>query len=685
MMKALLRTVAVLLLVGGLFAQEKRPLTVDDQLDMVRVGGGIISPDGEWVLYSRSELDWKKNKRKTTWHKVAAAGGPAVQFIGEAGASGIQFSPQGTYLAFLRSAGEEKDKKNQIFLMRSDGGEAVQLTKHETAVRNFRWTEDEKRIFFSADKARSKEEEKERKDGYDAIFVDEGPSGQSQGQWRHLWVIDLEERKETPLVEDDRIISDFDVSPDGARVVFISRTENRRNQRNLAEIHLLDVESKEIRRLTENQAPENGVEWAPDGKTIAYMASDDEKWELRNSKIWLLDPENGRQRMVSGEFEGNIRGVTWSRDGSSILFNGLQKTDTNLYRLDANSGEVTQLTDVTGSLGVSSFSRDRSRYVYSFSDFETPPDLWVGHSDGSDSQRLTEANPWIEKEIALASGRVIRWKSYDGLEIEGLFFLPADYQEGARIPLLLHIHGGPAGVFTNSFDTRAHMYAGLGFAQLSPNVRGSSGYSDALLRGNMRDIGGGDYQDLMTGVDYVIDQGWADPDKLGVRGWSYGGILGGWTITQTDRFKAASIGAMVSDWTSEYGPGFNHDVRLWYIGGTPWENPEEWRQKSPLTHVANVTTPTLIIHGMNDTTDTEPQSMMFFAALKDQGKTVRYLRFPREPHGFREPRHIRTRDVEEIRWMMKYVLSEEWKPWERKKAETEEGEKDAAEMPPSRP
>jgi dipeptidyl aminopeptidase/acylaminoacyl peptidase len=205
-------------------------------------------------------------------------------------------------------------------------------------------------------------------------------------------------------------------------------------------------------------------------------------------------------------------------------------------------------------------------------------------------------------------------------------------------------------------------------------VRGSSGYGDTFLQGNFRDIGGGDYQDLMTGVNHVVEAGYADPAQLGIRGWSYGGILGGWTITQTDRFKGASLGAMVSDWTSEYAPGFNHDVHLWYIGDTPWENPEAWRQMSALTHVANVTTPTLLLHGINDRTDTEPQSMMFFTAIRDQGKTARYIKFPREPHGFREPRHQRIRDTEEIRWIQKYVRGIEWMPWERPKKDEKKPE-----------
>jgi dipeptidyl aminopeptidase/acylaminoacyl peptidase len=283
--------------------------------------------------------------------------------------------------------------------------------------------------------------------------------------------------------------------------------------------------------------------------------------------------------------------------------------------------------------------------------------------------RLTDANPGFADTFALADMRVVRWRSTDGTEIEGLLHLPIGYVDGARVPLVLNIHGGPAGSWRNSFRASYHIYAGLGYASLSPNVR-SSGYTDRLREGNTvargDGIGMGDYQDLMTGVDALIEQGIADADRLALRGWSYGGILGGWTITQTDRFKAASIGAGVYDWTSEYGPGFNNDVRLWHIGGTPWDNPEGYRRQSALTHVANVTTPTLLLHGMEDTTDTEQQSMMFFTALKDIGKApARYIKFPREPHGFREPRHQRTRDIEEIRWMQKHVLGEDWTPWVR--------------------
>ena len=640
--------------------QERRAMTTDDGLDMVQVGGAMISPDGSWVLFSKSELNWEENERETTWWRVSTEGGEPYRYIGDDGGGNFQFSPDGGRLAFTRSV----DDESQLFLLPTTGGEAVQLSEHETSIGSYAWSEDGSKIIFVATEPRTEEEEEAREAGYDAIFVDEGPNGQQSGNWNNLWLIEVESGAERRLTDTDHRIGSFSVAPNGDRILFTSRIENRRNQQNLSEIQLLEVEAGTIRRLTDNSAPEGRLSWAPDGRSFAYTARTDGEWELLLDKIWVMDPDGGGRRIVSGAFDGNIGNFVWAPDASAILFSGLHGTNNNLYRINLGSDSVEQITSSVGSLAPSSFSRDRVKMAYVFQDFDTPADIWVGPTDGTGAVQLTDVNPTIIDELVLGQGEVIRWESRDGTEIEGILMLPAEYQSG-MLPLLLHIHGGPAGVFRNSFSASNHVWAGLGYAQLFPNVRGSSGYDDDLLRGNLRDIGSGDYEDLMTGVDELISRGIADPDKLGLRGWSYGGILGGWTITQTDRFKGASVGAMVSDWTSEYGPGFNHDVRLWYIGGTPWDNTDEWRERSALTHVANVTTPTLVLHGINDRTDTEPQSMMFFQALKDQGKITRYIRFPREPHGFQEPRHQRTRDVEEIRWIQKYVRNIEWTPWER--------------------
>jgi len=670
MLRSLLSAALFVSLAMPLAAQDaqRRAMTTDDGLNMVSVSGAQMSPDGQWVFYSKSELDWKENKRKSTYHMVPTSGGEAFQYIGEAGGSSFQFSPDGKYLSFKRSV----DDHQQIFLMRTTGGEAVPVTKHENSVGSYKWGLDSKTIYFVASEPRTKEEEKERKDGYDAVVVDEGPNGQQEGNWSNLWQFTVDTKEEARITKEDFRIGGFDVSPDGRRIIFTARHENRRNQGHLSEIYLYNVEDSTKIQLTDNNAPEGGLQWSPDGSQFMYTAVSDADYELRQAKIWLMDPDTRQHRLLSGDYQGSISNPVWTSDGRRMLFTGRQRTNANLFELNVSNGFVRQITHVEGSLSVSSYSKDRSRMVYSFQDFDTPTDLYVSSTERHEPTRLTHANPGIETDIILARGQVVKWKSRDGTEIEGVLFLPDGYEPGSRSPLLLHVHGGPAGAFTNRFRSSNHVWAGLGYAQLQPNVRGSSGYTDELLRGNMNDLGGGDYWDLMTGVDYVIEQGYVDPDRMGIRGWSYGGILGGWTITQTNRFKGASLGAMVSDWTSEYAPGFNYDVRLWYIGGTPWENPEAYRQMSPLTHVANVETPTLLLHGINDRTDTEPQSMMFFVALKDQDKTTRYIKFPREPHGFREPRHQRTRDIEEIKWIQKYVLGIDWTPWEREEEKKEE-------------
>jgi len=649
---------------------EKKPFTVDDAVNMVSVSNPLISPDGKWILFSKDELKWKDNKRERYLWLVSADGGEAFKYTNTEGDSSPRWSPDGKHLAFLRG----KEEKRQVWMMRTSGGEATQITKHKGAVSSFRWSADSQNIIFLADDIKSKEEKEKIKQGDDVVYVYEGPDGQSRrGNWSNLWHFSLKSKKEKQITKEKMMVDGYDISPDNKGVVYVYRTEDSRNTSDLSEMAMVTIEDGKITKLTNNSAPEGNPLWAPDGKKIAYSAPDDKTWKLASSKIWIMDVKTNKYRLASGKFGGDIRGYRWSPDGKSIVFNGSDRTKSNIFRLDVNSGKVEQLTKKQGSLRFSSLSADRKKAACVYSDNQTPPDVWTVELSPFKENKLTSANPWI-KDRTLASMKVIQWKSKDGLPVEGLLHLPPDYKSGKKMPLILNIHGGPAGVFTNRFSSSYHIWASLGYASLSPNVRGSSAYGDEFLRGNTKDIGGGDYWDLMTGVDEVIKRGIADPDKMGVRGWSYGGILGGWALTKTDRFKAASLGAMVSDWISEYGMGFSFDVRLWYIGGTPWDNPQGYREMSSLTHIENVKTPVILFHGERDTTCTIGQSMNYFTYLHEMGKIVRFLRFPREPHGFREPHHQRIRMVEEIAWMQKYIHGIDWKS-ERPKEKKEEEEK----------
>ena len=650
----------------------RRAMTVDDVLNMTGVSDPEISPDGKWIVFTRSDLDWKKNRRQAHLWIASTENGRPFQFTSEDGDSSPRWAPDSKNLAFLRGRSEPQgsmqtqagsdtagSEGRQIWRINIEGGEAVKLSAHKGGIQTFRWSVDGKLIFFLSKQARTDDDTRKIKGGDDAIYVDEDSNGQWRDQWSELWVLDPSSAKERKISKDKLIISSFDPSPDGSRVAIVARRENTRNGIDLSEVYLMDSGTGALTRLTNNLAPESDVQWAPDGKRLAYLAPDDKKWELASSKIWTIDPENKTYTNASGQFPGTIGYYCWARDSRHIIFGAQEGTSRKIYQLDLSNGGIRRLTGQPGVFALSSLNAERTLAAGIYSTPAQPPEVWVSDLSGRE-KRLTGFNLGAA-ELALASVQVTNWKSKDGPVIEGILYLPADRKPGSRLPLIVSVHGGPAGSFTYGFSGIDHVYAALGYAVLCPNVRGSSGYGDALLRANMHDLGGGDYRDLMSGVDSLIETGIADPDKIGIRGWSYGGILGGWAITQTNRFKAASLGAMVANWAVEYSTAFNFDVRLWYIGDSPWNNPEGYRRESPYSFVQNVTTPTLILHGEQDTTDPISESMMFYQALKERGVTVRFIRFPREPHGFREPHHQRIRDVEEIAWMQKYVRGIEWK------------------------
>lgn len=479
--------------------------------------------------------------------------------------------------------------------------------------------------------------------------------------------IDIGTRETEKLIHEKVRIGDFTVSHDESQIVYTGRFENRRNQQYMSEIYLLAIGDSTATQLTDNEVPEGSLTWMPDNQHIVYSASSDDEWELRQSKLWLMDAGDKSYEKISDAFDGDINNYEVSADGETIFFTGAVRTNSNLYSLDLESGSVTRHTDYEGSLRVIDYTKDQSRLLIRKENVTTPPDLYTAFTEQPEEMiRITDLNSSMRDSLKLGNYETVTWNSYDGMEIEGLYYKPQNHQYDGSAPFLLHIHGGPAGVFSNRFSPRYHVWAGLGYVQLAPNVRGSTAYGDELLRGNMNDIGDGDYEDLMSGVDMLIELESIDDEKMAVRGWSYGGILGGSTITKTDRFKAASLGAGVYDWTSEYAMGFNHDVRLWYIGGEPWTNPDEYRSRSAAMNAEDVSTPTLFIHGERDRVDTPQQSMIFFTYLKDIGNVdTQYLFLKREGHGIREPRNQRTRDVEEIKWIQKYTIGEEWEPWKR--------------------
>lgn len=673
-MRHLFRPLALaitLLVVASASAQDRRAPSIDDLLNLVQVSGAELSPDGTQVIYAKSELKkWSDNKRVSSIWIANADGTDHRPLLGSDKDRSPAWSPDGRHVAFLSTRDQAENARDaagaQLWLLRmSGGGEATKLSDLKSAVRSFKWSDDSSRIFFTAEEAQTDAQKEARKNGDDAIYVDEGPNGQGRNTYSNAWVITIADKEARQLTTGDRVVTDFAPSPDATRLAYIARPTNRRNFQNLADVYVLDIAAAKTTRLTDNEAPEARVAWSRDGGLVSYLAPSAKAWELAQEKLFVQPPAGGTPKNLSASFAGDIGQYYWHPSGKTIVMSATVRGRAGIQELDVMTGRVKPIVTGDMSVSMSSAARDLARVAGTRSAPSEPGEIAVVNVAAARVAAITDANPWF-KQIETAQMRPMTWKSKDGLDVEGLLWLPASHKSGQKLPFILSIHGGPAGVWGTSFRGINHVLTSLGWAVLEPNVRGSTSYGDALLRGNTKDIGGGDYHDAMTGVDAVIAQGIADPNQMAVKGWSYGGILGGWTITQTGRFKAASLGAMVSDWSSEYAMGFNHDVRLWYISGTPWENPEAYRRQSAYTHIAKVTTPTLLLHGEQDDTDTIGQSMIFYQGLKDRGVPARFIRFPREPHGFREPHHIRIRDAEEISWLMKYARGIEWKAPERK-------------------
>ena len=365
-MRAAALSLALLALAAPATAQTDR-FTVDHAIDMVSVGSPQISPDGQRVLFTRSELDWEDNERDSRLWIAAADGSDARPFTSEEGDGAARWSPDGRWVAFTRSARPEDEggpggEGRQIWLIRTDGGEARQLTRHATSVRRFEWAPDSRALVFLAEDTVPKDVRDARKDGDDAVFVNEGPNGQDRGSYSNLWrvAVSFDSAGARPVTTGDRLIGDFALSPDGARVAFAFRTENHRNDQHRSEIAVVSVTGGEPRVLTANEAPESGLRWTPDGRAILFTAPSLESWELDQGNRYLLDPESGAVREIMAGSALDIRDEAFTPDGRWLDFVALERTVASFYRLDMRNGRVRRMSSWDGTVGSASWSADHS-------------------------------------------------------------------------------------------------------------------------------------------------------------------------------------------------------------------------------------------------------------------------------------------------------------------------------------
>ena len=636
-----------------------RRLSLDDIFAIERVTDARISPDGARVAFVVTR-EFTEGE-----HAIPASGVWIVPFDGQEPArpfttsihadSSPRWSPDGKSLAFLSD--REKADTLQVYVMPTDGGEARKLTSAKAGVSELAWSPDGARIAYLAADAKTEDEEKREKERDDAIHVDR------DYKFTRLWVIDVAGGEARALTPPEYQVRGFAWRHDGWAVV-TSPTPKEDDASVAWQVRLVS-EDGGVQTLWQDKYPVAPIVSSPDGQTIAWghsgivgKESADEVWVARAGEA---------PRLAASDYSGGIAGIDLTPDGRALLLIGVEGTRTVVGQLDLRSGQVETLlagrtldAGFTGVMKVS-VSADGRRMACVLEDVDQPAEVFVWEQ-GGEPRQVSAFNRHLA-EVSLGRGETVEWSAPDGLRIEGVLLYPPDYQEGKRYPLIAHIHGGPTWYWLMRFLGGWHDWgqwlASQGYAVLLPNPRGSAGRGREFALAAQRDWGHADFGDVLSGVDAMIERGIADPDRLGIGGWSYGGYMTAWAIGQTNRFKAAIVGAGVSDLISMQAS----DIPTWLptsmMLAPSYVEPEVYLRSSPITYVANAKTPTLILHGGSDERVPPGQGRELYSALQALGTPTEMVVYPREPHIFQERNHQRDLLTRVAAWFDRWVKGEQ--------------------------
>jgi dipeptidyl aminopeptidase/acylaminoacyl peptidase len=591
-------------------------------------------------------------------------GGEAHRITDERrGVSNFAFSKDGKWLVY-RSGRADEEQLYALPVAGIDSAKPVQLTRQYAGVGLWRISPDSKRIYFiTADTLDKDEKLRLEKKFSVAIRNMERPLSS-------LWVLDLDGRKATRLTRDSTIsVTNFGISNDGKWVGFRGASANRYHrfiteESEYGDDFLLETATGNVERLTRNdEIGESNVSFSPDSRWIAFSASDDmTHFNFKNNRVYLrrVDDRGGQWRKLGSNFDGDVSVDFWSPEGKTIYFTtGVRATD-ELLALDVASGAVRQVTNEKASINVDR-DEDSGVIVVTYSDPKTTPTLFTASLDQIGNRRswrpLTDANPQV-RNFALGDEEEVTWKSTDGKMASGVLVKPVGYQPGRRYPLIVAIHGGPASADVLRFNGgyNSEVYSGAGYAVLRPNYRGSTNYGEAHKTDIVNNYFQKGYEDIMTGVDYLIAQGIVDSAKMGVLGWSAGGHWSNWILTHTNRFKAISTGAGVANWISMYAQSDVQRNRQFYLGDKlPYDNFDAYWNQSPIKYIKNAKTPTMIHVVQGDPRVPRPQSEELHMALKQLGVPTEFYVYPGDTHGIPDPRNQFLKATAEMAWMDYWV------------------------------
>jgi dipeptidyl aminopeptidase/acylaminoacyl peptidase len=644
-------------------ADALRHLQIDDYFALKSVGSPHVSPDGAWVAYTVRTKDLENDRSETRLWMVPTAGGEPMPMTAKGSSIwSPSWSPDGKYLTFMASS---RGQGSQVFTLDLRGGERVQITSIKEGVEGYEWSPDGKRLVL--------------------LIRDQKPSQKAPGPWvidrlkfkedyvgylnrlrAHLYVYNLETRSTVQITSGDYEDYSPAWSPDGSVIVFVSNRTEEPDASSNTDIWLVDpgtpYDQQEPVRVTTNSGTDGSPIWHPDGERIGYLMTYTDRTDIPASylqtKVAIIRIGEDEPVLLTTEaLDRKAWDPTFSPDGSQIYVQLEDDGQVQLAAVSVADGELSRLITGQVQVGATAVTPDGS-VVVAISKPRLPGDLFVLDANppaGSEQpRRLTDVNGELLNSIWLSDVEELRFPTLDGTEIQTFVYKPQDFNPKRRYPAILWLHGGQESQYDYGFNFRVQLFAANGYVVVMPNVRGSGGRGLDFALALNKAYGTKDVEDVIVATDYVIEQGYVDPDRLGVGGWSSGGTLTNFVIAKTDRFAGAVSGASVGWYTSTYG----HDpYYLWWHTelGPPWKNRDLWDSISPFMYVENITTPTLFIGGEKDWNQPIIHSEQMYQAMKHLGRETQLVVYPNAHHGIRK--HSYQKDLLErfLGWFDKYV------------------------------
>jgi len=621
--------------------EQKKILSPENFLELRSVQDPQFSPDGQRVAFVVSEPLKGEKRIRHIWLYDKKSGAVRQFTYSEKSETWPRWSPDGAKLAFLSNRGGDEQ---QIYILRMAGGEAAAVTKGKASVISFAWSPDGQSIAYIAPDAKSEAEEKKIKDKDDARVVDKDTK---QPRLRILNLVKKEEHAVTPATWK---VEELKWMPDGQSIVVIATNKPASDQftSGLYSIWLRGG----MDELRAPHGPINDLRISPDGKQVSFAAARDDGPNPHD--LWLIGPEGGVARNLTGaSLDRPVGNYHWAKDGSVTLV--YAEGFRSKFAVYSGTGERKDLPDPPANPGEFDVSL-AGEIAFVGQTSVAPLELWLQDAAGQ-ARQVTHLNDSL-KQLGFIAPEFYKYKSFDGLEIDAALLKPAGYDGKSKLPAIVLVHGGPTSNWRDSVDIWGQLLVARGYAVLYPNVRGSIGYGEKFLEMNRADWGGGDFKDVIWGVEDLITKGIADPSRLGIGGWSYGGYMAEWAVTQEvpHPFKAAVSGAGMANLISEFGTENGSAEDEWFFG-TPYEHPERFLNSSPFIYVKNAKTPTLILQGEADPIDPIGQSQELYRGLKRYNVPTDFVVYPREPHGLQEAKHRVDMQTRMVAWFDKYLKS----------------------------